>query len=1728
MAASFQKKPSLLAGGGSVAPFLFLLLMFNLMASLSAWGQQQTQEINFCGIHTQPGGSTSGGQGPVILDRFGNAYSLEEMLWQQSKGQMNCSAGIFQMNFIGNFPADEEATICQAFQDLSVLVAGSSTVQVPINIVQEPMSYGGVNNNVLATGSDFFVGQCGLLNSSVLQLIRTGENNLPVGVGAGVVHVKINPSPTTTWFSLQDEQTAPINNTQYDLYSVVMHEALHILGFASRIGLNGNSISGTNLYSDWDRFLTAGITSVRLLLPNSSSGTCCNEYSFNTAGFPNMPQPLSGGCGINAQFTEGTNNVAPVNSVGVNPMNNGEIANKLSHLDTSCGTENYVMHPGIAAGVTRRTVTAAERQILCQLGYNTATCEQNCTVVAQDDQLSQFIVQTGQGANNPITVPFATLLANDAIPAGGAILTLLPNCGFLAGIQVLQQASSFLITGLTPGSWTFCYSLTGCDGTVCDEASVTVTVIEKLINTETCDQVCNMISYGDFEQFPPSISAYHSLINVSYFSIIGSANTVDIMTLGETGSHVLSWLNYDGAAGGNAELPLIPLCEPLQPGCTAKVSYRASVAKLDPSITTGSSISLYGLTGPPCPLITEPICPGQMQLCANVESFCMDNQFFPLDFVAGNPIFFSVDLLPRVFEYTNTGTQPITHFLIYGAVNQAPGFEGDRHRFFLDDLVITNSCIPQIAIAHTVSQQCINGQAVIEYQVCLENPPPNQSVPVQVQANVPVLPGVSIVPGGGFDANGMANITLPDQDGDPNCAILTLTLDIGGNIQPGTELTVGMDGASPNACFNLEQNPDVLLHLDVCDPSPQACPCPPGGTVFNIGNNPDSETHASQTGLAAAVHILNNVCISMSGRLIWDIEGLINASHIIMNEGAEIVVDDGSVLYLNDNLIEGCNHMWRGLTADAGGKLGLEGNRVFDAQYSVKAVDKAVVRAVDNTFNRDYVGLYVPPLAGQVQTVTDLGITGNDFTCTATLKAPYAGQSPAPGQITYAAVVLNDVAGIDIGANNEADGIINGVLAFRSAFTMDSCTVKNLIGSTNGGTERFAAFVENCEQATVTNNVFDQVGAGIHAYNSNLTADDNQITGYAVNTPNYYDYGIQYSVGNNRSVRVRDNVIKAWDGGIDISECQSPTILRVKRNEVEMFPVDFNNGLFPGPAIVLNACNNGYVYNNQVTNNGANSWGSGIFMNDCRSLVVVNNTSTDMSVGFDIGGGAFNYFVGNDAISSNGPASAANGRGFNVQNSADDQYCGNYTDGQNGEGWSFFGACTPSVLKCNRIDHASTGLYLWADNTDPAALLSTLIGVQINRGNKWLGAPYPSFGAFNATVDQDAIDESRFRMPASDIPSWSTGLGQNTPTPWFGNFGDPPVSCLAACPIPYDLDEDFPGGGGGGSGVGDGMAVPDIGSDDAKTARGEHNGAGINWMSRQRLYERLQQNPSLAALDPDVQAFFSQMPGTALGQLYAVKQQTSHLLSRNAYTQYCFGELQGDMAALLSSLHELRVAGPGNSPDLWKAQIRNLQNQLAGAVRLYYRYEAWMSEQRQTGTAAVAAANAAVNPPNVCAENEKSLNALRTANGFFLAQTAPAPALQSVKAIADQCPIEGGLAVYEARSIYHRYRPEARWDDYALCGGVQQHSQAGTVRTSFAVVPNPADDVLSVLAAAQLEQDVRFDLYRTTGGLAASLPIAEGSVLASLPTADLPPGVYFYRLTQQGAVLQTGKVVIAH
>src|SRR5690606_24629742 len=213
-----------------------------------------------------------------------------------------------------------------------------------------------------------------------------------------------------------------------DYYTVILHEAMHLLGCYSKIDNDGIS----NNYSRWDKFLYNDIESDYYVQEVSNPTACCNEYEFNSTTFTQMPTDIQGGCSADIFFYDGTDLIAEVNDEDrANATDDNELRNKMSHFDIDCGSgTKYVLNPGLDAYDIRRMITAPELEVLCRLGYTIPGTCSSCIVSAFPDDIVVYLED-----GDDWEIPLADLLANDAFGSNPST-TLNDYCSPTSGLTV--------------------------------------------------------------------------------------------------------------------------------------------------------------------------------------------------------------------------------------------------------------------------------------------------------------------------------------------------------------------------------------------------------------------------------------------------------------------------------------------------------------------------------------------------------------------------------------------------------------------------------------------------------------------------------------------------------------------------------------------------------------------------------------------------------------------------------------------------------------------------------------------------------------------------------------------------------------------------------------------------------------------------------------------------------------------------------------------------------------------------------------------------------------------------------------------------------------------------------------------------------------------------------------------------------------------------------------------
>lgn len=164
------------------------------------------------------------------------------------------------------------------------------------------------------------------------------------------------------------------------------------------------------------------------------------------------------------------------------------------------------------------------------------------------------------------------------------------------------------------------------------------------------------------------------------------------------------------------------------------------------------------------------------------------------------------------------------------------------------------------------------------------------------------------------------------------------------------------------------------------------------------------------------------------------------------------------------------------------------------------------------------------------------------------------------------------------------------------------------------------------------------------------------------------------------------------------------------------------------------------------------------------------------------------------------------------------------------------------------------------------------------------------------------------------------------------------------------------------------------------------------------------------------------------------------------------------------------------------------------------------------------------------ARRKKTVNELVLAEGLWEIVPLSAASLAALQAVADQCPSEGGFAVYEARCVYRRYVPNASWDPEMTCTEQKPGSRTRqiTENTWFKIMPNPANEKLELIAATPLRQPAQLQLANALGTLVFNGHLETGAQNFVIDTRGLANGVYFYKIDGVQGLLEKGVVVISH
>ena len=128
-------------------------------------------------------------------------------------------------------------------------------------------------------------------------------------------------------------------------------------------------------------------------------------------------------------------------------------------------------------------------------------------------------------------------------------------------------------------------------------------------------------------------------------------------------------------------------------------------------------------------------------------------------------------------------------------------------------------------------------------------------------------------------------------------------------------------------------------------------------------------------------------------------------------------------------------------------------------------------------------------------------------------------------------------------------------------------------------------------------------------------------------------------------------------------------------------------------------------------------------------------------------------------------------------------------------------------------------------------------------------------------------------------------------------------------------------------------------------------------------------------------------------------------------------------------------------------------------------------------------------------------------------------------AIATQCPLTGGLAVFKARAILKELNPNIFYDDAFTCiqSGVVYRKKE-TIEQHCTLYPNPTSG--NVTVSYSIPSSATLIITDAIGRILLHKQIDSQSTSLTIDLSKFQTGLYFYRIANDSDVRYNGKIIL--
>ena len=864
--------------------------------------------------------------------------------------------------------------------------------------------------------------------------------------------------------------------------------------------------------------------------------------------------------------------------------------------------------------------------------------------------------------------------------------------------------------------------------------------------------------------------------------------------------------------------------------------------------------------------------------------------------------------------------------------------------------------------------------------------------------------------------------------------------------------------------------------------------------------------------------------VYVPNKIIFDVPNYCIYNHagngaIIMGAGAELIIEEGSTLFLKDAIIKSCDKMWKGIFVKKGGQLILSECIIENAQYGIRAERGAIISSYGSTFLNNYVGLYIPPLKylsspeAPVYSFVTLGhFYNNLFIGTEDLFPPYPGQTPTPESKPYAGILASNLSAFvlpgSVSSNYNAnyfENLSNGIILDHASFEMSDAFFKNITSDPqiNAAIQGYGIHIRNGKFARINGNTigttppdydyhFEHCNVGIYNDKGAITV--------AGMTMNDVGLGIELSNIRNRSIIVDDNYINATDIGLLLNLC-IPTTGEVTNNVINVSGdgdaascLEIND--YPIPSL-WNVENN-YITVNDARYGILNRAGhQNAFMNN---TIMVDPYTEDDAFGIYLDGTKSPLVTCNDLTGDIEPLESnfhmSSGIYFEGANNFDIT-CNEVTDFRYGIRVSSQNT-GEGLLRGNTFGDLWQGLFLGS---------TSIIGPQDHHGNIWDGTYY-DFAAVHEGVTNSIIQKSRFLIDSGDNllfdPS-SISAAYN----WFTDESGISFTC--------DEEEICP------EGIGHYSQLVAWDSLDLDVIAGnlgfEYFDNPLSWMSRFNTFRRLKGVSSILLPTP-INTFLSTHRYLNIGKFSNAYDSLAVALKYNGGFLSVLEDYPAEISAYFDQINLLDslILEDRNNDSLLNELI--LQHDSIYLLECNYLEKySLISFSIESHTENAIDYILSISPDSSWQEHLQFtlLEFLDFAKNDSLTSS------EDIFELAMNCPDKYGDPVYQARSLIRMDSTNRYYDNELMCDYINPRSVQTAYTPSILLSPNPATDEINITST---EEMTRIDIFDITGKQQL-VPCQNDGLFANCKTSSLTAGIYIIKIGCKSGKYSTHKIIIS-